>query len=457
MKIYTPYLVFVCLQIFCSCYPNSHKKGTNTGKISEMQPISDDSLLTLVQYKTFQYFWDGAEPVSGLACERIHTDGVYPQHDKSVVTTGGSGFGIMTILTGIERKFITREQGYLRLNHIVRYLAKADRFHGAWPHWIEGETGKVKPFGKKDNGGDIVETAYLIQGLLTARQYFANGTDREKILSANIDKLWRGVEWNWFTRGEDVLYWHWSPQYLWEMNFPIKGYNECLIAYVLAVSSPTFGADPAIYHKGWARSGGIKGKHQKFGYTLNLNHNEAEKSGGPLFWATYSYLGLDPHGLEDRYANYWEENKNQTLINREWCVQNPNKYAGYSGKCWGLTASYSISGYAAHAPDSLNDLGVISPTAALSSFPYTPDYSLEAMKFFYFGLGDRIWGKYGFYDAFSIQKNWYPKQYLAIDQGPISVMIENYRTGLLWKLFMSCPEVQKGLQSLDFNSPYLKK
>jgi len=457
MKNYIPNLLLAGLLVFCSWYPYPENSTIKNTKERDGRTISDDSLLTLIQYNTFLYFWDGAEPASGLACERINLDGVYPQNDKSVVTTGGSGFGIMAILTGIERKFITREQGFKRLQHIVNYLAKADRFHGAWPHWLYGETGKVKPFGRKDNGGDIVETAYLMQGLLTARQYFASGTDAEKILSSDIDKLWRGVEWKWFTRGQDVLYWHWSPEYLWEMNFPIRGYNECLIAYILAVSSPTNGADPAIYHKGWARNGGIKGKHEKYGYTLNLNHNGAEKSGGPLFWAHYSFLGLDPHGLKDRYANYWEENKNQTLINREWCVQNPKKFAGYSEKCWGLTASYSVSGYAAHAPDMLSDLGVISPTAALSSLPYTPKYSMDALKYFYSDLGDKIWGKYGFYDAFSLQQNWYPGQYLAIDQGPIVVMIENYRSGLLWKLFMSCPEIQNGLKKLDFQSPWISK
>ena len=457
MKNYIPFLFLAGLLVFCSWYPQPDKNRIKSTKENNNSAITDDSLLTLVQYNTFQYFWDGAEPTSGLACERIHLDGVYPQNDKSVVTTGGSGFGIMAILTGIERKFITREQGYQRLHHIVDYLSKADRFHGAWPHWIYGETGKVKPFGRKDNGGDIVETSYLMQGLLTVRQYFANGNEKEKLLSADIDKLWRGVEWKWFTRGQDVLYWHWSPEYLWEMNFPITGNNECLIAYVLAVSSPTYAADASIYHKGWARNGAIKGKHQKFGYPLTLNHNYAEKSGGPLFWAHYSYLGLDPHGLKDKYADYWEENKNQTLINREWCIQNPKKFAGYSTKCWGLTASYSVNGYAAHRPDSANDLGVISPTAALSSIPYTPKYSIEALKFFYFDLGNKIWGKYGFYDAFSIQNNWYPNQYLAIDQGPIIVMIENYRTGLLWKLFMSCPEVHNGLQKLGFTSPTIKK
>jgi hypothetical protein len=414
--------------------------------------ITDDSLLTLVQYRTFQYFWEGAEPVSGMARERIHIDGVYPENDMNVVTTGGTGFGVMVILVGIERGFISREDGYKHLLKIVEFLKKADRFHGAWPHWLYGETGKVKPFSEKDDGADIVETAYLMQGLLAVRQFFQNGSEREKDLAAEIDRLWRSVEWSWFTRGgEDVIYWHWSPDYRWEMNLPIRGYNECLIVYILAASSPTYPVQARAYHHGWARDGAIKADTGKYGYVLTLRHNGAEEYGGPLFWSHYSYLGLDPRNLVDKYADYWEHNTNHTLINWKWCSLNPLNYKGYSDVCWGLTASYSIKGYAAHAPGPETDLGVISPTAALSSFPYTPGHSLDALKHFYYVLGDKIWGDYGFYDAFSEQYDWYPERYLAIDQGPVVVMIENYRTGMLWGLFMSCPEIQKGLKRLGFS------
>jgi hypothetical protein len=423
----------------------------NTAGTAELKKISDDSLLTLVQYRTFQYFWDGAEPVSGMARERYHVDGIYPENDKNVITSGGSGFGVMAILAAIERKFITRSDGLKRLEKIVAFLGTADRFHGAWPHWMYGETGKVKPFSPKDNGADIVETAYLMQGLLAVRQYFREGTPEEEKLASDIDKLWKSVEWSWFTKGgEKVIYWHWSPQYNWEMNFPVRGYNECLILYVLAASSPTYPVGADVYHKGWARDGAITGKHEKYGYTLSLNHNGSEEYGGPLFWAHYSYLGLNPYNLKDRYADYWQENKNQTLINWKWCTDNPDKFAGYGYNCWGLTASYSVKGYDAHRPGEKSDLGVISPTAALSSIPYTPEHSLAAIKHFYFDLGEKIWGIFGFYDAFSEQFNWYPKQYLAIDQGPEVVMIENYRSGLLWNLFMSCPEVQNGLKKLGF-------
>lgn len=451
--LYSP-LLFIFVLFLSAC--NSGKTtSSNEAELSATMAdsvISDDSLLTLIQYNTFQYFWNGAESTSGLARERYHVDGDYPQDDKNIITSGGSGFGLMAIIVGIERGFITREEGVERFAKIVDYLDEADRFHGAWPHWMHGPTGKVKPFSPKDDGGDLVETSFLVQGLLTVRQYLADGNETEKNIAAKIDTLWREVEWDWYRKdGENVLYWHWSPDHAWEMNFPLEGYNECLITYVLAASSPTHGIPAEVYYEGWARSGGIKADVNTYDYHLSLKHNGAEKYGGPLFWAHYSYLGLDPRDLTDKYANYWEHNKNHTLINRQWCIENPEGYEGYGEDCWGLTASYSVKGYAGHRPG--EDLGVISPTAALSSFPYTPEYSMDALKNFYFNLGDSIFGEYGFYDAFSIEKDWYPQRYLAIDQGPIVVMIENHRSGLLWDLFMSAPEVKEGLKKLGFESP----
>ena len=452
MKINSIWLSLALL-IAVSCSSTNKKSADSKVSVSDTLTLTNDSLMTLVEYRTFQYFWDGAEPNSGMARERFNVDGIYPENDKDVVTSGGSGFGLMAILVGIERGFITREEGFTRFSKIVDFLKKADRFHGAWPHWMYGETGKVKPFSPKDDGADIVETAYLVQGLLAVRQYFIEGSNEERNLASDIDSLWREVEWSWFTKGgKNVLYWHWSPDYGWAMNFPVQGYNECLILYVLAASSPTYPISAKVYHDGWARGGAIETKSGEYGYVLTLKHNGAEKYGGPLFWAQYSYLGLDPQNLKDQYADYWLENKNQTLINWKWCSLNPKNYAGYSKDCWGLTASYSPSGYAAHSPGETTDLGVISPTAALSSFPYTPKLSMDAMKHFYYVLGDKIWGEYGFYDAFSVQDDWYPQKYLAIDQGPTVVMIENHRTGLIWNLFMSADEVQNGLGILGFTT-----
>jgi len=440
-----------CLVISCNSKPGKSKKPADSAKI-----ISDDSLLTLIQYQTFQYFWDGAESTSGMARERIHMDGIYPQNDQDVVTLGGSGFGVMAILVGVERGFITREEALARFQKIVNYLGKADRFHGAWPHWLNGPTGKVQPFGKKDNGGDLVETSFMIQGLLTVAEYFKGGNEAEKQLVTDIEKLWREVEWNWYTQGKDVLYWHWSPSYGWEMNFPVGGYNECLIMYVLAASSPTHPIKPAVYDKGWARGGAITKDTLYYDLPTILNHFEGNDDPvGPLFWAHYSYLGLNPKGLSDKYADYWKLNQNHALINYKYALDNPKKFEGYGEKQWGLTSSYSIKGYAGHHPGN-EDLGVISPTAALSSFPYTPTESMQFAKYLYFEA-DSLIGKYGPYDAYSISGKWYLPHYLAIDQGPIPVMIENYRTGLLWKLFMRNPEVQNGLKKLDFKSPSIGK
>lgn len=459
MKKQVVYLFLLCFTCLWFCSP---QKKLLQGSIS--LSTEDEKIFTDVQRTTFNYFWDGAEPNSGLARERYHMDGVYPQNDKMIITSGGGGFGVMAILVGIERGFITREQGLERMERIVRFLETADRFHGAWPHWWNGETGKVKPFSKKDNGGDLVETSYLLQGLLCVRQYFKNGTDREKLLAGRIDKLWRDVEFDWY-RGpfspsggprEAALYWHWSPDYGWEMNFAVKGYNECLIMYILAAASPTHGVPAEVYHEGWARNGKIKDTTTAYGHTLTLAHNGAPRYGGPLFWSHYSYLGLDPRGLKDRYADYWEHNKAHTLINHDWCVDNPKKYKGYGPDNWGLTASYSVQFYAAHAPGE-EDKGVISPTATLSSMPYTPAESMAALRNWYKNKKDSIYGPFGFYDAFSDHHNWYPKKYLAIDQGPVVVMMENYRSGLLWKLFMGCDEVKAGLQKLGFQSPWIKQ
>jgi hypothetical protein len=399
--------------------------------------ISDDELLTLVQSQTFKYFYDFAQPNSGIARER-NTSG-------DLVTSGGSGFGLMALIVGIERGFITREQGLSRFEKIVSFLETADRFHGAWAHWMNGNTGDVIPFSTKDNGGDLVETSFLLQGLITVRQYLNPNVTREQNLINRINELWKDVEWSWYRKNnENVLYWHWSPNFGWEMNFPMYGYFEQQITYILASASPTYSIPKIVYTNGYGRNGSIVKNNTHYGIQLPL------ESPSPLFWVHYSYLGMDPN-FTDEYANYWTQNVNATRINQAYCIANPRGFIGYSQDCWGLTSSDTPGGYAAHAPG--NDSGTISPTAALSSFPYTPEESMKALKFFYYTLGDRLWGQYGFYDAFNPTQDWYANSYLAIDQGPIIVMIENYRTGLLWDLFMSAPELQTAFTKLNITYP----
>jgi len=420
----------------------SHPDGTGAEGA-----LDDEALLDLVQRQTLRYFWDFAHPACGLARERSN---VTPRYGLEAVTTGGSGFGVMAIVAGVARGWIDRAEAVERLWTMVRFLLKADSYHGIWPHFLDGDTGRTIPFSRKDDGADLVETSFLLAGLLCVRQYFDAAAEAEGRLRSAITWLYDEAEWSWHTQGgRNVLYWHWSPNNGWSMNHEIRGWNECLITYVLAASAPRYGISPEVYHRGWADGRDFTNGRSYDGIALPLGPD----AGGPLFLSQYSFLGLDPRGLSDRYADYWQQNLAHTEINRAWCVRNPLGYEGYGPDCWGLTASDSPAGYDAHSPT--NDLGVITPTAALSAFPYTPEHSMRALRHFYHDLGDRIWREYGFVDAFSESAGWYAGSHLAIDQGPIVVMIENARSGLLWKLLMSCPEVRTGLRRLDFRSPHL--
>ncbi|APG60248.1 glucoamylase family protein [Christiangramia salexigens] len=450
------FILLLAISLFSGC-----KEAKDTENIDEKsltsgdEELSEEALLDTVQRQTLKYFWDYAEPNSGMARERFHPDGNYPKNDSNIVTTGGTGFGLMGIVAGVERGFISRDSAVARFDKIADFLGSAKRFHGAWSHWLNGETGEIKAFSEKDNGGDIVETSFLAQGFIVVREYLKNGSEKEQAVANKYDELWKGIEWDWYTNNKNGIFWHWSPSYEWEMNFMIEGYNECLITYVLGASSPQHAIRPEVYHKGWARGGNITTDATAYGIPLILKHNTKGNEGGPLFWAHYSYLGLNPKGLSDKYANYWDLNVNHTLINYEYAQKNPNNFSTYRPDSWGLTASYTRNaddsiGYAAHSPDS--DRGVVSPTAAISSIPYTPEKSLKAMRYFYTELNDLLWGPAGFYDAFSLEgKEWVAEKYLAIDQGPMLVMIENYRSGLIWDLFMQAPEVQNGLDKLGFS------
>lgn len=404
--------------------------------------ISDEELLTKVQEQTFRYFWDGADPNSGMARERTSSG--------TTVTTGGTGFGVMAMTVAAERGFITRGEACERVQRIVTFLSeKATSYHGAFSHWIYGDTGQTRPFSADDDGADLVETALLFQGLLTARAYFDGADASETQLREDITRLWEAVEWDFFTKeGEaKALYWHWSPSKGWVMNLPVSGWNEALIVYVLAASSPTHPIDREVYDVGWAKGGAIRNGKLFYDTVLPLG----EDYGGPLFWAHYSFVGLNPKGLSDAYADYWEQVRNHALINYAYCVDNPKGYAGYGPDCWGLTASDIEGGYTASSPT--NDQGVIAPTAALSSMPYTPDESMAALRYFYYKLGDKLWSDYGFIDAFNLTAGWFDTgEHIAIDQGPIILMIENHRTGLLWQLFMRDADVQTGLSKLGFTT-----
>ncbi|MGH6672709.1 MAG: glucoamylase family protein [Xanthobacteraceae bacterium] len=407
---------------------------------------ADNALLDTVQRQTLSYFWDFAHPVSAMARERSNSVPGYDYLDT--VCSGGTGFGIMAMLAGAARGFLPRSQALERAARIVAFLGRAENFHGVFPHFIHGATGAAIAFSAKDDGADLVETSFLIAGLLCARQYFSGDARAERALREAVNALWSAVDWHWHTRGGgDALYWHWSPRHGWDMEHFICGWNECLITYVLAAASPTHPIPVEAYHRGWANGAHFRNRQGYYGIELPLG----PPYGGPLFFSHYSFLGLDPRRLRDRYADYWQQNRAHTLINRAHCIANPNGFAGYGPDCWGLTACDGDAGYGAFCP--LNDRGVIAPTAALSAMPYTPEESMAALHHFHESLGDKIWGRYGFADSFNPSQNWVAASNLAIDQGPIVVMIENFRSALLWDLFMSCREIKSGLRRLDFTMP----
>jgi len=421
--------------------------------------LSDDELLTMLQEACFRYYWEAADPHSGMARENI-------PGDERMVATGASGFGIMALVTGASRQLITREEAVDRLAKIVSFLETGQRYHGAWSHYMDGNTGKTMPvFGTFDNGGDLVETSFLMQGLLAARQYFHGRTEKEQSLYRRITQLWETVEWDWYreTPQSDFLYWHWSSQWSWQIHHPLIGFNEVMITYLLAIASPTHGVPADLYYSGWAGqsetairyrggwSSAVDGDHYGNGHTyFGTKLDVGVGTGGPLFFTHYSYMGFDPHRLHDRYtSSYFDNNRNLALVNRGYSIANPKHFAGYGPNAWGLTASDGPMGYLPHAPDNGSDDGTLTLTGALASFPYTPEASLAAFNHFYRDLGDQLWDIYGPRDAFNPSQNWVSNIYMGLNQAPITVMIENYRTGLVWKSFMANPEIGVMLQKLE--------
>jgi hypothetical protein len=418
--------------------------------------LSDDELLTMVQEACFRYYWEAAHPAAGMAIEIL-------PGDENLVALGASGFGIMALAVGVERGFITRDQGVERMLKILRFLATADRFHGVWPHFLDGRTGKViSLFGKYDNGGDLVETAFLVQGLLVARQYFDRDTPAEREIRETITGFWRGVEWDWYRKdpASDVLYWHWSPDHAFYLNHPLIGWNETMIVYLLAIASPTHAVPASMYHTGWAGQSDLAVRYRRgWGRTTEGDHYTNGNTyygikvdvgvgrAAELFFTQFSFLGFDPRHKRDRYTNYFTNNRNIALIHHAYAVENPRKFVGYGDNAWGLSAGINSGGGKAYPRD---DNGTITCHAALGSFPYTPEQSMKALKHFYRDLGGKLWGIYGFHDGFNRTQNWFEEVYMGLNQAQTVVMIENHRSGLVWQRFMSNPEIDPALGAIGF-------
>ena len=405
--------------------------------------LDDAALLDRIAQATATYFTDWSHPASGMARER--SAGAFGYDVEDTVTTGGTGFGIMAQIVSAERGWRRRRDIFDRVERIVRFLERADRFDGVFPHFLSGATGRALPFMAGDDGGDLVETAFLMTGLLAAAEYFTEAPE----IGTRIAQLYRTVNWAAHLRNGDLM-WHRHPGRDWPANaLPIRGWNEAMPVFVLAAGSPTHPVPAEVYHQSWAAAPAFRNGRRYAGVRLPLGPDW----GGPLFLSQYPFLGLDPRGLSDRYADYGEQARAHALVNRAHCIANPHGWRGLGADCWGLTASDDPSGYVAHSPT--EDTGVITPTAALGSLPFAPDEAMPAVRHFHDDLGGRIWGEAGFVDAFSLHHDWVAESRLAIDQAPIVVSLENHRSGLIWRLVMARPEIRAGLSALEFRSPYL--
>lgn len=401
--------------------------------------FSDEELIDMFQRYAFRYFWEGAHQNTGMISERSNGD------DK-IVASGATGMGLMAMIVAGERGYRPSEEIKNRVLSILGFLENCERHHGAWSHWYDANTYQTQPFSTYDDGGDIVETSFVAVALIALRNYYTGSDSKSVQIREKAGRLWREIDWNWYRNGnQNVLYWHWSPNYNFQMNLKVTGWNESLVTYIMAASSPENQIPEAVYHQGWTRNGSMVNPRTFYGYPVRLSPDW----GGPLFWIHYTHLGINPHSLSDNYADYWEECVNTVKVHIEYAVENPKGHANYSEKNWGLTASDDPYGYTAHAPF-VNDNGTISPTAALSSMPYTPAESIKALKYFYRERGNELFGKYGPYDAFNDNLGWIQKSYIGINQAPIVIMLENYRTGLLWDIVMKDHDLQAGLQKLGF-------
>ena len=417
-------------------------KNPRAGELSfkvAVPAASDEALLDVVEKYTCRYFTDFSEPFTGMARERSNDT------KADIVTVGGSGFGLMAIIAAIERGYIPRDKAVAQIDRVLSFLETTERFHGMWAHWYDADTRKAFSFSQYDDGGDLVESAFMAEGLIALRQYML---DKDASIAKRADDLWRSMEWNWYTQGTDSLYWHWSKNYGWKMNHRITGYDECFIAYVLAASSPTHPISGKVYQSCYKTSTYYYNGKEYYGIPLTIGMDY----GGPLFFTHYSFLGLNPHGLKDDLTDYYERGRAHSLIHYNYAIDNPNGFKGYGEDLWGFTSSDDpIVGYCSHHPGTQDENGTVSPTAAASAIVYTPEESLKCIRNLYYNHGAEVFGPMGFYDAYNpsmVPGEQVVRSYLAIDQGPIAVMIENYRSGLLWNLFMSAPEIASGLQEL---------
>jgi hypothetical protein len=423
-------------------------------------PYDRDKLMNDEQEAAVRFYVDEALPASGLSPEGR------PGWGPTITAIGASGMGIENIIVGVERGFIPRQEGLDLILRQLRFLdTKAEKQKGAFGHWMDDGSGEIKPFMNPGTSVDLVETAFLIEGVIIAREYFKGDTPEEKELREIANRLSANVEWDKFmARAEKdpsnpkktnwvhetnapVMIWHWHPVDGFS-DVPVKGFNEALMCYLLGIGSETHPINPQSYYEGWMDpQRGLGKAREDFG----IKHSLGYGVGWPLFFAHYTFIGYDPKQVSYDGKSYFDHFVDACRIQQLYAKSRAGEFKGFD-TLWGQAASLYPKGYRPNEPGPRDD-GTIASTAALSSMPYLPEAVIPCMESMYLNYGDRLWGPYGFYNAINPTQNWVGQKYIGIELGPIAPMIENYRSGLFWKLFMQSPEARRAAKKIEEAKP----
>ncbi|RCR71009.1 Tat pathway signal protein [Larkinella punicea] len=420
---------------------------------------SSKRFLDSLQRETFLYFWELGDNPNGLIPDR------YPS--PSFASIAATGFGLTAYLVGVERGYVSRHQAAERTLRTLRFFNNAPQstnektatgYRGFFYHFLDMKTG----LRFKQVELSSIDTALLLAGMLSSQTYFNKNNVVEKEIRMLVDRIYRRVDWTWMQARKPLVSMGWHPESGF-IQSDWKGYNEAMILYVLALASPTYPIGPEAW-TAWTAT-----------YEWKEFKDYAHINFEPLFGHQYSHIWIDFRSIKDSYMrqrgiDYFENSHRATLANRAYCIENPGGFVGYETDLWGLTASdgpkdtlingrqfFSYRARGAAATQIVDD-GTIAPTAAGGSMPFTPEESIRALQLMKYRYGKKIYGSYGFKDAYNLSYpgQWFDKDYLGIDSGPILLMTENYRTNQIWNLMMRNTIIRRGLLRAGFRGGWLK-
>ena len=406
--------------------------------------LTTEALLDTLQHTAFDYFWNEANPTNGLIKDRSTL--------SSPCSIASLGFGLSAICIGIDHGWVSRDDGRARIRTALQTLWTKPQgnalsgtigYKGLYYHFLD-MPGALRTW---DCELSTIDTALLFAGIIDAKQYFDTADPVDVEVRALADSIYYRADWEFMRNFAPSIYMGWKPGTGFSTFGQWIGYNEAMILFILALGSPTHPV-PATTWTAWTS-----------GYNWSTQYGQTYVIFPPLFGHQYSHCWIDFRSIYDTYmANrgitYFENSRRATLAQRAYCIANPSGRVGYGANQWGLTASDGPTGYNARgAPPSQNDDGTISPTAVGGAVPFAPEVAIPALHHLYDTYGPQLFSTYGFRDAFNLTVNpdWYDTDYIGIDQGPIIVMIENYRTGKVWQRFMANPDIQRGLQRAGFH------